>query len=87
MAMMALEQPPERWDAETAKAGAINTGPAVDPIVGSMITAEQTRIISTLSSFKDGFCAQKSRARLVYRSHIVPSWSRQARSSAATSRR
>jgi 5-methylcytosine-specific restriction endonuclease McrA len=52
--MMGLAEPPHRWDAETTTAAALQTlRPAVDPITGSMVKADVTRLEPSHGS-KDG---------------------------------
>jgi hypothetical protein len=49
--MMTLAEPPHRWDAETTTAAALQTlRPAVDPITGSMVKADVTRLGTVISS-------------------------------------
>lgn len=53
--MMTLARPPDRWDAETAKPGAGNTGLAAIP-GGVVITADDGRHES-IERFQDRYCA------------------------------
>lgn len=57
--MIGLAEPPHRWDAETAKPGAANTGPAAIPCGGVVITADWGRH-EGIEPFKDG-CLAPSR--------------------------
>jgi hypothetical protein len=52
--MMTLAEPPDRWDADTTTAEALEAlRPAVDPIVGSMVIAEAPAMKPWIG-FKDG---------------------------------
>jgi len=70
---MTLARPPDRWNAETTTAAALQTlRPAVDPITGSMVKADVTRLEPSHGS-KDGCvvsprqvgsCAERVRSQL-----------------------
>jgi hypothetical protein len=69
--MMTLARPPDEWDAETTTAAALGTlRPAVDPITGSMVKADVTRLGTVIDSRIADFCPdfkgafQPSRVRL-----------------------
>jgi hypothetical protein len=59
--MNGLDTPHDRWDAETAKPGAGNTGLAAIPGDGVVNIADWGRH-EGIEPFKDGCCARKSRA-------------------------
>jgi hypothetical protein len=59
--MMMLARPPDTWEPETAKPGAVNTGPAAIPGDGVVNIADWGRH-EGIEPFKDGCRARKSRA-------------------------
>jgi hypothetical protein len=60
--MNALAEPPDRWDADTAKPGVGSTGLAAIPGVGVVNIADWGRHETSSNSLKDGCRARKSRA-------------------------
>jgi hypothetical protein len=65
--MIGLADPPDQWDAETAKPGAVNTGPAAIPD-GVDITADVGRH-EGIEPFKDG-CRARVRQERSWPAHV-----------------